>query len=144
MKSASFHRFKGDEFVIREIVITHSAIDEAKLIAERNVVPGVGAVVAFTGTVRGSEAGEEISGIDYEAFEKMAFHQFNLLLDEMVKRWPVKSVRVVHRAGKVGAGEPSVWIEVMTPHRVEAFEASQWFLSEMKRVVPIWKKTYKN
>ncbi len=124
----------------RQLILTHLAIDETALLAQRETLPGVGAIVAFTGAVRDSESGETIAGIEYEAFEKMALHQFNLLLDDMARRWPLESVRVVHRVGTVATCEPSVWVEIMSPHRVEAFEACQWFLTEMKRVVPIWKK----
>jgi molybdopterin synthase catalytic subunit len=70
----------------------------------------------------------------------MAEHQFNLLFDEMAKRWPIESVRLVHRIGVVKVNEPSLWVEVVAPHRGEAFAACQWLIDEMKRVVPIWKK----
>ena len=81
-----------------------------------------------------------ISAIDYEAFECMAEHQFNLLFDEMEKRWPIESVRLMHRVGAVKVNEPSLWAEVVAPHRGEAFAACQFLIDEMKRVVPIWKK----
>lgn len=100
----------------------------------------MGAVVDFLGVVRGSEAGETISAIEYEAFEPMVVRQFNLLFDEMAKRWPVESVRLVHRVGVVKVNEPSLWVEIIAPHRGEAFAACQWLIDEMKRVVPIWKK----
>ena len=80
------------------------------------------------------------SAIEYEAFQQMAEHQFHLLFDEMEKRWPVESVRLVHRVGVVKVNEPSVWVEVIAPHRAETFAACQWLIDEMKRVVPIWKK----
>ena len=32
------------------------------------------------------------------------------------------------------------WVEVVAPHRGEAFAACQWLIDEMKRTVPIWKK----
>jgi len=70
----------------------------------------------------------------------MAEHQFNLLFDQMGRRWPIESVRVVHRIGTVPVNEPSLWVEVVAPHRGEAFAASQWLNEAMKRVVPIWKK----
>ncbi|HOP99035.1 MAG TPA: molybdenum cofactor biosynthesis protein MoaE [Verrucomicrobiota bacterium] len=105
--------------------------------------PEMGAVVCFLGVVRGSEEGTSIAAIDYEAFEKMAVHQFNLLFDEMEKRWPVESVRLVHRTGVVKVNEPSLWVEVIAPHRGEAFAACQWLIDEMKRVVPIWKRAVK-
>ena len=59
----------------------------------------------------------------------------------MAARWPVESVRLVHRLGPVLAGEASLWVEVVAPHRGEAFAACQWLIDEMKRVVPIWKRT---
>jgi molybdopterin synthase catalytic subunit len=70
----------------------------------------------------------------------MAEHQFQRLFDEMERRWPVASVRLVHRVGVVPVSEPSLWGEVIAPHRAEAFAACQWLIEEMKRVVPIWKK----
>ena len=90
--------------------------------------------------VRGTEEEGAISAIEYEAFGRMVEHQFNLLFDEIEKRWPIESVRLVHRVGVVKVGEPSLWVEIVAPHRGEAFAACQWLIDEMKRVVPIWKK----
>ena len=124
----------------RELTITNGAIDERALIAGRQASAGMGAAVQFLGIVRGSEEGSAISAIEYEAHQRMAEHQFNLLFDELEKRWPLESVRLVHRLGVVKVGEPSLWAEVVSPHRGEAFAACQWLIDEMKRVVPIWKK----
>ncbi len=100
----------------------------------------MGAVVHFLGVVRGSEEGASIEAIDYTAFVPMAEVQFRKLLDEAARRWPLESVRVVHRLGVVRVGEPSLWMEVVSPHRAEAFDACRWIIDEMKRVVPIWKR----
>ena len=124
----------------RSLTITSEPINEAALIAGRGLSGGMGAIVNFLGVVRGEEDGKSISAISYEAFENMVTHQFNLLFDEMAKRWPVESVRLVHRIGVVKVNEPSLWVEVIAPHRGEAFAAGQWLIDEMKRVVPIWKK----
>ncbi len=127
-------------YVNRQLTVTTAPIDEAVLISQRQISAGMGAVVNFLGVVRGSEDGKSISAIEYEAFEKMVTHQFNLLFDEIEKRWPVESVRLVHRVGVVKVNEPSLWVEIIAPHRGEAFAACQWLIDEMKRVVPIWKK----
>lgn len=124
----------------RELTLTGEAIDEAALVARREMSGGMGAAVCFAGVVRGSEEGSAIRAIEYEAFESMARHQFDLIFAEMEKRWPVESVRLVHRVGKVLVNEPSLWVEVVAPHRGEAFAACQFLIDEMKRVVPIWKK----
>jgi len=124
----------------RQLTLSSKPIDEAQLVARRRMSDGMGAAVYFTGVVRGSEEGAAITAIDYEAFQQMAEHQFHKLFDEMAKRWPVESVRLVHRLGVVKVNEPSLWVEIVAPHRGEAFAACQWLIDEMKRVVPIWKR----
>ncbi len=124
----------------RSLLITPEPIDEAALVGRRKLSTGMGAAVYFTGVVRGDEAGEPIRALEYEAFTRMVEHQFNLLFDELEKRWPLESVRLVHRVGPVPVNAASLWVEVVAPHRAEAFAACQWLIDEMKRVVPIWKK----
>ncbi len=123
----------------RELTITGESINEAALLAQRKMSSGMGAAIYFLGVVRESEGAGKISAIEYETFQKMAEHQFNLLFDEMEKRWPIESVRLVHRIGVVKVGELSLWAEITAPHRGEAFASCQWLIDEMKRVVPIWK-----
>lgn len=124
----------------RELTITGKPIDEAGLVRQRTMTQGMGAAVYFAGVVRGSEEQEPIVGLDYEAFEPMARHQFELIFQEVEKRWPIESVRLVHRLGVVSVNEVSLWVEVVAPHRGEAFAAGQFLIDEMKRLVPIWKK----
>jgi len=124
----------------RLLTITTEPIDEAALLAGRRMSNDMGAVVYFLGVVRGTEENKPISAIEYEAFQRMAEHQFNLLFDQVEKRWPIESVRLIHRVGVVKVNEPSLWVEVVGPHRGEGFAACQWLIDEMKRVVPIWKK----
>lgn len=123
-----------------ELTITDEPIDETALVAARHLSDGMGAVIQFVGVVRAQEAAETITGIDYEAFREMAEHQFQLLFAQMENRWPIESVRLVHRLGLVKVNEPSLWVEIVAPHRGEAFAACQWLIDEMKRVVPIWKR----
>ena len=124
----------------RKLTITTQPIDESALFSQRQMSHGMGAVVYFAGVVRGIEEGQTIGAIEYEAFQRMVEHQFNLIFQEMEKRWPIESVRLVHRVGVVKVNEPSLWVEVVAPHRGEAFAACQYLIDEMKRVVPIWKK----
>ncbi len=120
----------------RELTLTHDPITESA----PQMNEGMGAAVTFHGMVRGTEDGEAITAIDYEANEEMALHQFGLIFDAIEKRWPVESVRLVHRLGVVPAKEASLRVEVIAPHRAEAFEACQFLINEMKDKVPIWKR----
>ena len=120
----------------RELTLTHDPITESA----PQMSDGMGAVVTFHGVVRSTEDGEAISAIDYEANEKMARHQFELIFDAIEERWPVESVNLVHRLGVVLANEASLRVEITAPHRAEAFETCQFLINEMKGKVPIWKK----
>ena len=122
-----------------QLLLTNEPISEAALALGRDVTGGDGAVILFLGVVRESEAGTRIAGLEYTAFEPMVRHQFSLLFAEAERRWPLNSIRLVHRLGWVPVGETSLWVEIVCPHRGEALAACQWMIDEMKRVVPIWK-----
>lgn len=124
----------------RELTITAEPLDEAALVAHRTMSSSMGAAVYFAGVVRDTEEGNTISAIDYEAFKPMVERQFHLIFDQVEKRWPVESIRLIHRIGVVKVNEPSLWVEVIAPHRAEAFAACQFLIDEMKKLVPIWKK----
>lgn len=124
----------------RRLSITSDPISEPALIAAREMTAGMGAAVYFSGVVRAQEGEGTITAIHYEAFPEMATHQFHRLFDQLEQRWPLESVRLVHRLGVVKVNEPSLWVEIIAPHRGEAFAACQWLIDEMKRVVPIWKR----
>ena len=122
------------------LTITLEPIAEAGLLSQRTMSEGMGAVVYFLGVVRGTEQSAPIAALEYEAFQRMAEHQFDLIFRQIEQRWPIESIRLVHRIGVVKVNEPSLWVEVVAPHRAEAFAACQFLIDEMKRVVPIWKK----
>jgi molybdopterin synthase catalytic subunit len=124
----------------RELTLTTEPIDETGLLAQRTMSAGMGAAVYFLGVVRGTEGKTAIGALEYETFQRMAEHQISLLFDELERRWPIESVRLVHRVGRVKSGVPSLWVEVIAPHRGEAFAACQWLIDGVKRVAPIWKK----
>ena len=127
----------------RWLRIQSEPIDETALAEGRSISNGIGAVIYFLGVVRATEGTQTITAIDYEAFEKMAHHQFAKILDEVERRWPIESIRLIHRIGNVPVNEPSLWVEVTAPHRAEAFAACQFLIDEMKKVVPIWKRPVK-
>jgi len=124
----------------RWLRIQNEPIDEVALAQQRVASRGVGAVIYFLGVVRELEGERTIAALDYEAFERMASHQFEKIFDEIEKRWPIESIRLVHRIGTVAVNETSLWVEVAAPHRGEAFAACQFLIDEMKKVVPIWKR----
>jgi molybdopterin synthase catalytic subunit len=124
----------------RALTISPAPIADAETVVERKMTRGMGAVVRFAGVVRDKEGKAAITAIEYETFQAMAEHQFELIFDEIARKWPVESIRVVHRIGVVEVNQPSLWVEVIAPHREEAFAACKYLIDEMKLRVPIWKK----
>ena len=123
-----------------QLSITSEAIDEHFLITDRETSVSAGAIIVFQGIVRNMEDGVPINAIDYESFNEMACHQFELIFEDIDRQWPIESVRLVHRIGVVPVNEPSLWVEIITAHRAEAFAACQFLIDEMKVRVPIWKQ----
>ena len=119
----------------RQLTVTKESIDEAALLSRRAISVGMGAVVCFLGVVRATEENETIVALDYEAFQQMVERQFELIFRQIEERWPIESVRLVHRVGVVKVNEPSLWVEVVAPHRGEAFAACQFLTSKSPRTV---------
>ena len=101
---------------------------------------GEGADVQFLGTVRGEEGGRGISGIEYTAYRPMADNELEKLCQRGQHEHAPHRVEMQHRLGFVPAREPSIVIRVKTKHSAEAFAICRWYLGEIKRTVPIWKK----
>src|SRR5881227_2332816 len=121
--------------VVCEILVT-----QAPLGARVNDIAGAGAVVDFWGVVRPIEDGREIEGIDYEAHREMAEHQLAKIAEQAAEDFGLKQVLIHHRIGFIAVGEPSLFMQVCSPHRNEAFRAGQWIVDELKKKVPIWKR----
>ena len=101
-----------------------------------------GALCLFAGVVRNENAGRPVLRLEYEAFEEMALSLMEEIEAEARRRWPVTSVRAVHRLGPMEIGETSVAVAVASPHRREAFEACRFVIDTLKAKVPIWKKEF--
>lgn len=114
----------------------------ASAAAEWAVLPGCGAVVSFTGTVRDhSEAGDGVSELHYEAWADKALVVMSQVIAEARSAEPALGrVAAIHRVGRVGLGEPAVIVAVSAPHRREAFEAARFVIDATKERAPIWKK----
>ncbi len=123
------------------ISVCEVSLTESPLILPRSQEDSqAGAIVVFWGAVRALEGSDEITGIEYEAHREMAEHQMRIVAEGAAAKFGLREVFLRHRLGFVAAGEPSVVVRVTSGHRGAAFEASQWIMDELKRVVPIWKR----
>lgn len=99
-----------------------------------------GAEVQFLGTVRGTEDGRPITGIDYTVYRPMAEKMLADLVARGQQDHGPHSLFIQHRLGFVAACEPSIVIRVKTKHSAQAFDLCRWYLKEIKTHVPIWKR----
>ena len=99
-----------------------------------------GAIVTFSGIVRGTNQGKKVLFLEYEAYPEMASKMMERIGKEILDTWGLSSVRMQHRVGRLNVGETSVVIVVAAPHRDDAFAACQYAINRLKRIVPIWKK----
>jgi molybdopterin synthase catalytic subunit len=102
--------------------------------------PRCGAVAVFLGTVRDLTGDQVTAFLDYEAYPPMAEKKLAEIEAEVRRRWPVGELAMVHRLGRLAAGEVSVAVAVSCPHRAEAFDACRYAIDAIKELVPIWKK----
>ncbi len=112
-----------------------------------------GAVVGFIGRTRrspgtpapGQEAaaaahsGRDVESLEYEAHETMVGTILGQIADEVLERFGVERLAIVHRVGEVPLGEASVAIVAVSPHRDAAFAAARYAIDETKARAPIWK-----
>ncbi len=103
----------------------------------------VGALVTFTGIVRGQKS----KTLDYmfiEHYPGMTEAQIKIIIEDSFKRWKINDVLVIHRYGKLEPGEPIMMVATAAQHRKEAFEAAEFLMDYLKSRAPFWKKEVVN
>lgn len=118
------------------MTLTRHPLDVRDLLAEVQS-PERGGTCVFLGTVR---TDDQVTAIDYSAYEPMAFEEIDRILGEARGRWAEARVMLQHRLGEIPAGEASIAIAAAAPHRDEAFAACRFVIEEVKKRLPIWKK----
>ncbi len=101
-----------------------------------------GAVVFFVGRVRGQGADGVVRALELEHYPGLCERQLQSLIDETRRRWACQAVRVIHRVGRLAAGEQIVFVAVATGHRAEAFQAAHFLIDQLKTRAPFWKKEH--
>lgn len=100
----------------------------------------VGAIVTFTGTVRGEGNGAPIAAMELEHYAGMTEAELEQVEVEANTRWPLMASRIVHRVGPLAPGDNIVLVITASAHRQAAFEAAQFMMDYLKTKAPFWKK----
>jgi molybdopterin synthase catalytic subunit len=100
----------------------------------------IGAVVTFTGIVRGEARGQPISSMMLEHYPGMTEQELARVEDEARKRWPLQASLIIHRIGDLKPGDNIVLVITASAHRHAAFEAAAFLMDYLKTRAPFWKK----
>lgn len=124
--------------VLRLLALRDTPIDAAEVLAAV-ADPAAGGVVSFTGLVRASDGGRQVTELEYTA-HPTALAALTEVAAAVARDLPVCGVAAVHRTGLLAIGDVAVVVAASAPHRVEAFEAARRLIDDLKASVPIWKR----
>jgi len=112
----------------------------AEVVALRAGDAGVGAVVAFVGTVREHSGGQSVSRMELEHYPGMTEAAIEAMIDAAAQRFDIRAARVVHRIGVLEPSDRIVLVAVSSAHRGQAFQACEFLMDYLKTQAPFWKK----
>lgn len=102
-----------------------------------------GAIVTFTGLVRelyATDMSNKILSLTLEHYPGMTEKCLADIENQASLRWQLLSTRIVHRVGRLEAGDQIVFVGTASMHRLHAFEAAQFMMDYLKSHAPFWKK----
>ena len=106
--------------------------------------PYFGAIILFTGTVRNENNKKKVKGVSYDSHDKLVIKSIKEIYYDSNKKLNIKkkAIFVEHAKGYLKLGEKSIVIAVGCKHRGEAYKLSRFFIEQIKKRTPVWKKEH--
>jgi molybdopterin synthase catalytic subunit len=95
----------------------------------------IGGIGCFVGTVRGPAA-----AMTLEHYPAMTERAIARIAEEAQRRWSLLGCTVIHRYGRLPAGENIVLVLAAAAHRQPALDATAFLIDWLKTKAPFWKK----
>ena len=111
----------------------------AEIAALGNAGHDIGAVVTFTGLVRGGGEDSNLTAMTLEHYPGMTEKALQEIEREALERWPLEASLIIHRYGRLEPGENIVLVITASSHRQAAFEAAEYLMDWLKTKAPFWK-----
>ena len=99
-----------------------------------------GAVATFTGIARAEQGKTAI--LELEAYPGFTEAEIAKIAEQARDRFALHDLAILHRVGKIGPGEPIVFVATAAGHRRAAFEACDFLMDYLKSRAPFWKKEH--
>jgi molybdopterin synthase catalytic subunit len=106
------------------------------LTAGRSDIGGIG---CFVGTVR-SNTQDRVAAMTLEHYPAMTMRAVTAITEEAERRWNLLGCTVIHRVGRLTAGENIVLVLAAATHRQPALDATAFLIDWLKTKAPFWKK----
>ena len=100
--------------------------------------PSAGALVTFTGVVRDNSG--TLAAMEIEHYPGMTERAITAMMEQAAQRWALTDALVIHRHGRLAAGEMIMMVATAAPHRANAFAAAEFLMDYLKSRAPFWKK----
>jgi molybdopterin synthase catalytic subunit len=99
----------------------------------------IGGIGCFVGTVR-CNPGERVAAMTLEHYPAMTERAIARIAEEAERRWSLFGCTVIHRVGRLTAGENIVLVLAAASHRQAALDATAFLIDWLKTKAPFWKR----
>jgi len=99
----------------------------------------VGGLASFVGLVRDLADQGKVSAMTLEHYPGMTEKRLAEIEAEARARWPLESVLIIHRYGKLEPGDRIVLVATTSSHRQAALESCAFLIDWLKTKAPFWK-----
>jgi molybdopterin synthase catalytic subunit len=107
---------------------------------------GAGAVASFIGIVRAdgdiAYPDRRVTALELEQYPAMTEAALRSISEAATERFSLTGAIIIHRIGRLEAGEPIVLAAAAAPHRADALDACAYLIDRLKTGAPFWKKQH--
>ena len=114
--------------------------EEISIIKKR--YSNVGAVTSFIGYVRDNNNNTSVESLNLAVYEKMAFKQFEKIIEKAYIKWNLIDTLIIHRHGRLQVNDKIVLVASFSSHRKDSFEACNFMMDYLKKDAPFWKNEF--
>ena len=99
----------------------------------------VGGLASFVGLVRDLADQGAVSAMTLEHYPGMTEKRLAEIEAEARSRWPLESVLIIHRYGRLEPGDRIVLVATASAHRQAALDSCAFLIDWLKTKAPFWK-----
>jgi molybdopterin synthase catalytic subunit len=92
----------------------------------------IGGIGCFVGTVRNNALEQRVTAMTLEHYPAMTEHTIARVIEEAEGRWELLGCTVIHRVGRLVAGDNIVLVLAAAAHRQAALDATAFLIDWLK------------